>query len=344
MRVETPIYEIRSLTHLYAGKPVLDINHLQISDSSIVGIVGPNGSGKSTLLRLLGLIERPSSGEIYFKGRPAEPFSNDARLHITMLPQDPILMKRSVSGNVSFGLKLRGNRDDLEGRVNQALEMIGLDAGQAGDDFSMRPWYALSGGEIQRVALAARLALRPKVLLLDEPTANVDAVSAQMIKEAAIKARKEWGTTLIIASHDWQWLHEICDNILHMFRGKVFGSGRENIIFGPWRKFEDGAWGKMLADNQQIRVPEPPDKGSAAIIDAFSVSEDESNRGHDNICLSGTVLHLSLDKGTGHVFVTLAVGIHTFTISMTDQQIQAQGIYPGKSLRVHYRPDRIKWV
>jgi tungstate transport system ATP-binding protein len=343
MKVETFIYEVRSLAHSYAGKPVLDISHLQISDSSIVGIVGPNGSGKSTLLRLLGMIEKPGMGEIYFNGRPAEPFSDDARSHITLLPQDPILMKRSVFRNVSYGLKLRGNRDDLEGRVNQALKMVGLEA-LSGDDFSRRPWYALSGGEIQRVALAARLALRPKVLLLDEPTANVDAVSAQMIKEAAIKARKEWGTTLIIASHDWQWLHEICDNILHMFRGKVFGSGRENIVFGPWRKFEDGAWGKTLADNQQILVPEPPDKGSAAIIDGFSVSEDEPNKGHGEVYLSGTVLHLSLDKGTGHIFVTLAMGIQTFTIYMTDQQVKAHAIYPGKALQVYYSPHRIKWV
>ncbi len=69
------------------------------------------------------------------------------------------------------------------------------------------------------MALAARLALKPKVLLLDEPTASVDAASAQLIKEASLRARKELGTTLIVASHDWQWLYEICDEILHLLTG-----------------------------------------------------------------------------------------------------------------------------
>jgi len=181
--VSLPIYEIRSLKHSYEDTTVLEIEHLVLQPASIVGLIGPNGSGKSTLLRLMGLIERPSQGNILFNSRIVEPFSDKARFHITMLPQEPFLMKRSVFKNVSYGLKLRGNSNDVLSQVKEALSLVGLSS----EDFVRRPWYALSGGEAQRVALAARLVLKPKVLLLDEPTASIDAASAQLIKEASTR-------------------------------------------------------------------------------------------------------------------------------------------------------------
>ncbi len=340
IKLAMPIYNIKSLTHFYDDTPALDIDRLGIAGSSIVGLAGPNGSGKSTLLRLLGLIERPTSGQIYFNGRLAEPFSDGARFQITLLPQEPLLMKRSVFGNVSYGLKLRGDRDALSDRVSEALSLVGLTS----EDFSRRPWYALSGGEAQRVALAARLALKPTVLLLDEPTANVDATSAQMIKEAALKARQDWGTTLVVASHDRQWLNEVCDNILHLFKGKIFGTGRETIVFGPWEESGKGPWIKQLSDNQEIRVSEPPHKDAVAVIDAFSVKDENSEKGHDNIRLRGTVSQLSLDKITGKVFATIIVGRHPFTVGLTHQQIQAEAIYPGKTILIHYSLKHIKWI
>jgi tungstate transport system ATP-binding protein len=338
--VDSLTYEIISLTHSYKDKSVLDIKRLEIADSSIVGLVGPNGSGKSTLLRLLGLIERPTRGKIRFNGRSVEPFSEEAKFQITLLPQESLLMKRSVFKNVSYGLKLRGKHKDLGDRVGEALSMVGLSY----EDFARRPWYALSGGEIQRVALAARLVLKPAVLLLDEPTASVDAVSAQLIKEAALGARQEWGTTLVVASHDWQWLYEICDSMVHLFKGRIFGTGNENIVFGPWQELEKGKWGKKLSDNQEIRLPEPPYKDALAIIDAFSVKEDNLGKSPKDITLRGTVSLLSLDKITGLVHATIIVGSHPFTVSLTDQQIQAQAIYPGKTIWVHYSIDDIKWI
>ena len=223
-----PIYDIQSLSHAYSGQPVLSIDHLTVKPSAIIGLIGPNGSGKSTLLRLLGLIEKPTQGEIVYNGYPVAPFSEDARFQITLLPQEPFLMKRNVFKNVAYGLKLRGDVSNMEDRVSQALSWVGLKA----DDFMKRPWYALSGGETQRVALAARLVLKPKVLLLDEPTTSVDAPSARLIREASLKAREEWGTTLVIASHDWSWLYEVCDEILHLFKGRIFGTGPGNCCHG----------------------------------------------------------------------------------------------------------------
>jgi tungstate transport system ATP-binding protein len=334
------IYEITSLKHLYAGKTILDIEQLTVQPATIVGLFGPNGSGKSTLLRLLGLIEKPSQGKILFDGKSVEPFSEEARFQITILPQEPFLLKRNVYNNVSYGLKLRGDSRDIARRVDRALSLVGL----AGNDFNRRPWYALSGGETQRVALAARLALNPKVLLMDEPTANVDAASAWLIKEAALKARHELGTTVIVASHDWHWLYEVCDETIHIIRGKVFGSGREALIFGPWQNLKKGLWVKSLSDGQQLRVPRPPETESVAIINDFTVKNDDSQVSEDAEVLIGSVSRLNLERKTGQIFATIMISDLPFTIGLAPQRAQDRNIYPGKTVFIHYRPERIKWV
>ncbi len=338
--MDPPIYNISSLKHSYTDKTVLAIEHLTVQPASIVGLIGPNGSGKSTLLKLLGLIERPTQGRILFNGHLVGPFSDEARFLITLLPQEPFLMKRSVFNNVAYGLKLRGNGKDVVDRVHEALSLVGL----PGKDFARRPWYALSGGETQRVALAARLALKPEVLLLDEPTASVDAASAQLIKEASLRARQELGTTLIVASHDWQWLYEICDEILHLFKGRIFGTGRETIIFGPWQKLGAGKWGKILSDKQQLRVPAPPSQETAAVIDVLSVSENCSAVAGEDIVLRGIVSRLNLERKTGQIFATILAGDLPFTLRLTPQKNKEHTIFPGKTIYIRYRLDQIKWI
>jgi tungstate transport system ATP-binding protein len=339
-KLDTPIFEIRSLKHSYAGKTVLEIEHLKVQPASILGLIGPNGSGKSSLLRLLGLIERPTHGEILFNGRRVEPFSDEARFLITLLPQEPFLMKRSVLNNVAYGLRLRGNGQAVVQQVDDALALVGL----CFKDFARRPWYALSGGEAQRVALAARLALKPRVLLLDEPTASVDAASAQLIKEASLRARQELGTTLVVASHDWQWLYEICDEVLHLFNGRIFGTGRANIIFGPWQNLETGKWGKVLADGQQLLVPAPPNREAVGVIDVISVSADGATMPGEEIVLSGIVSRLSLERKTGQLFASILVGDLPFTVGLALQQGREHTIFPGKPVFIGYCLDKIKWI
>lgn len=249
-------------------------------------------------------------------------------------------MKRNVFKNVTYGLKLRRNGRDIVGKANDALSLVGLES----EDFARRPWYALSGGETQRVALAARLALKPKVLLLDEPTASVDAASAQLIKEATLRARRELGTTLIVASHDWQWLYEICDEVLHLFKGKIFGTGRETIIFGPWQRLNTGKWGKILSDKQQLQVSPPPNQEAAAVIDILSVGHDHPTTAGEDIVLSGTVSRLSLEKKTGRLFATILVGDFPFNVGIAFEQVKEHTIFPGKTIFIRYRLDEIKWI
>lgn len=211
----SPLFELRDIRQVYAKRTVLDIPSLDIPGARAIGIHGPNGSGKSTLLRILALLEDPVAGTLRFKGRPCSSKSEAERRRIVLLDQSPYLLKRTVHGNVAYGLKVRGMRD--ESAVAMALDMVGLDAGA----FARRKWYHLSGGEAQRVALAARLALKPEVLLLDEPTANVDAESTDRIRQAVLTARQRWNTSVVLVSHDQDWLAQASDTSLGLRDGRV---------------------------------------------------------------------------------------------------------------------------
>ncbi|WP_243545844.1 energy-coupling factor ABC transporter ATP-binding protein [Pseudodesulfovibrio tunisiensis] len=211
-----PLISLKNIRQQYGGRTVLEIPALDIQPGTIVGLAGPNGSGKSTLLRLLAFLEAPASGQVCFEGQPESIGPGGVHRHVTLLVQEPYLLKRSVFANVAYGLKVRGETD-ITPKVAEALEQVGLDF----KEFAKRSWFELSGGECQRVALAARLILRPKALLMDEPTASLDTTSATRIRTAALSARTDQGTTLVIASHDMTWLNEVCDTILFLQDGRI---------------------------------------------------------------------------------------------------------------------------
>jgi tungstate transport system ATP-binding protein len=257
------------------------------------------------------------------------------------MPQEPFLMKRSVLNNVVYGLRIRKDSDHLESRAHTALGWVGLDS----REFAQRPSFALSGGEAQRVALAARLILRPDVLLLDEPTASIDALSAQLIKDATLKARSEWGTTLIIASHDWQWLYGVCDRVVHLVRGRLMGSGRENIIFGPWEPAANGLWGKVLSDGQRILVQQPPEPLSAAVIDRAIIApaDQPAAEGENRVVLSGLITRLALEKASGDIVGSVLVANLPFTTTLTERQVNENGLYPGRRVHLLYDVHSVRW-
>ncbi len=213
------VYSLRNVTQKAGGRTVLDLENLEVGRGEILGLKGHNGAGKSTLLHILALLKRPASGEVLFMGRPADPDDLEQRRRVTMLTQEPFLLARKVRANVAYGLRRRGLA--LADRVDEVLAMVNLDPA----DFGSRQWDELSGGEAQRVALAARLALRPNVLLLDEPTANLDSESTQAVRMATVAAREKWGTTLVIAAHDHRWLREVSDRVLTLEHGHPVDNG-----------------------------------------------------------------------------------------------------------------------
>jgi len=217
-----PLYDLRDIeaAHEKGGERVLHVPALTIARGEILGLAGHNGSGKSTLLKVLGFLLEPSAGELFFDGALVDARAMRAghvlRRKAVLLAQETRLLKRSVAANVAYGLKLRGLPAPRE-LVARALALVGLDA--AG--YAARPWMRLSGGEARRVALAARLALDPLALLLDEPTAGLDRDSAEHVKRAVMGARGERGATLVIASHDMAWLASCADRVLTLEEGRI---------------------------------------------------------------------------------------------------------------------------
>lgn len=187
------LYEARNLTRIYDGRTALSLPSFRMERGEVLALTGCNGSGKSTLLRLLAFLERPDSGTLEYRGPGGDP-----RRHVTLLLQEPYLLKESVFRNVTLGLRLRGETAGLEDAYARAMAAVGF---ERPGDLARRESRALSGGERQRVALAARLILKPDVLLMDEPTSNVDARSARIIVDAVNRGREE-GLNVAYATHD----------------------------------------------------------------------------------------------------------------------------------------------
>jgi tungstate transport system ATP-binding protein len=180
---------------------------------------------------------------------------------------------------------------------------------------------------------------------LDEPTASIDALSAQLIKDAALKAVSEWGTTLIIASHDWQWLYGVCDRVVHLVRGRLMGSGRENIIFGPWEREENDLWGKVLSDGQRVLVQRPPEDFSAAVIDHADIAPADRSlpNGKNQVRLSGLITRLALEKASGDIVGSVLVANIPFTATLTEKQVVENGLYPGRRVHLLYDVRTVRW-
>ena len=338
------IFNISDLTKRYGDRTILDIAALSFKKGAIYGLQGPNGAGKTTLLNILAFLEYPNSGSVLYKSKPVqymEPYLQHLRKEVILVDQLPLLFTTTVFKNLEFGLKIRGiEKEERKRRIFKGLDMVGM------GDFIHAPAHQLSGGETQRVALAARLVLKPEILLLDEPTANVDAASAQQIKEAALMARREWNTTLIIASHDRGWLYDVCDQVLHLFKGRLFGTGKENILFGPWRPYKGDLWEKKLADGQRIRVSEPPQPDAVAIVEPTSIAaaSDAKLVDAEADILEGVVSRLALEKTNAEIVVTILIGNLPFTSKLPRDQIQQENLYPGQNVRLNYNPYSVKWL
>jgi len=211
-----PIYELSRVIRLYGSRRVVNIEALEIHPGEILAVVGPSGAGKSTLLRLLNFLEAPDGGTVRFHQQVMNYFHVPLPIQrsVTTVFQNPALLTTSVKANLQFGLRLRGLRDGHKG-VAQILDQLGL------THLKNAQASTLSGGEAQRVALARALVLNPEVLLLDEPTANLDPYNVELIESVIRELNQAHKVTMVLVTHNVFQARRLADRVALMLNGEI---------------------------------------------------------------------------------------------------------------------------
>jgi len=217
---------LKNLKKTYGNKTVLNINDFNLEKGKIYGIIGPNGSGKSTLLKIIAGLDSEYSGKVYYNKKL---LNNDIMKWITYANQHPYLLRRSVFDNIAYPLKIRNsNKNEINVKTNELLNEFQI------ENLQNQKATSLSGGESQKVALARALIFSPKLLLLDEPTANIDPSSMKIIEKNIIKRNREMGTTIIIVTHNIAQAKRICEKTIFMKDGFIREFGEtESLILNP---------------------------------------------------------------------------------------------------------------
>jgi tungstate transport system ATP-binding protein len=218
------LYRLEQVRHRYGDRLVLDLAALEVMRGETLAIAGPSGAGKSTLLRLLQFLERPTSGRLWFDGAPVDGApSLQTRRRVATVFQRPVVLSRSVRANLAYGRRVRGLREDRR-ETAHLLEALGL-APLAG-----APARSLSGGETQRVAFGCAMACRPDVLLLDEPTANLDPRNVRLV-EVLLHERKMDGVTVVLATHQIFQARRLADRAALLLDGQLVEIGPTARLF-----------------------------------------------------------------------------------------------------------------
>ena len=236
-----PVLDARGLRHAYGGKTVVNVGELTIQPGEIVALLGANGAGKSTLFRILLGLEQPNAGTVNIHGRSAGVF------------QKPFLFDGSVARNLDYGLRAVGvPASERTERVQALASFFGL------QDMLDSPVRNLSGGEAQRVALARALAVKPDILLLDEPTANLDAPLKRQFRDDLSRSVRAHARAALIITHDPTDAFGLADRIAVMEQGRIVQSGTpDDLLADPRTSFVAAFTGaELLLDGTVSAIAE----------------------------------------------------------------------------------------
>lgn len=199
---------IKNLKKYYKDKLILDIPYLEIKKNEITGIVGENGCGKSTLLNIISGIDQNFSGKVYYDDKK---LNNEILKKITLVFQKPRLLNSIVYKNLSYPLSLRKiKKEDKKNEVEKILKLLEIES------LKDKKATKLSGGEQQKVALARALIFKPKVLMLDEATSNIDCDYKKTIEKIIVNYNTNENNTIILVSHDKEQIKSLCDNVIFL--------------------------------------------------------------------------------------------------------------------------------
>ncbi len=230
------LIETRDIGQRRDGTDILKNINIRVERGEVFALIGPTGAGKTTLLRIIDLLDTPTSGKIFFDGADvtgSEKARLGARRRMAFVLQKPVVFNTSVYDNIACGLRWRGvEGQQIRKKVDVILERVGL------TEYKKRNARTLSGGEAQRVAIARAIAVGPEVLLLDEPTANLDPISSKKIEELISDVIKRDAITVIMATHDMSQGQRLADRIGVLINGGIVQTGGAREIFQAPRNRE----------------------------------------------------------------------------------------------------------
>lgn len=334
------LFELRNVTCVLGDRTVLDLPALDLEEGRTYSLQGPNGSGKSTFLHILALLLRPASGVMRYASRQViweERILRDLRKSIVLLEQNPILFSTTVLKNVEFGPRMRGM--DAKARQSlalQCLDLVGL------QNFADRPAHALSGGETQRTAIARALACKPRVLLMDEPTASVD-VEHQLVIENVIRAiRQERNLTIVFSTHDQLQAARLAEKHIHLFQGKMTDSSMGNHFMARIER-KNGRTFCWLQESVAVEIEDAPSGPvrisiAPAFVRVFSVHTGGPS---SNGVFPGRLLQTAVHGE--EVQLHLDIGIQVCAL-MSRQQCRELGAQAGDDVLVGFKPGAVRVV
>ncbi|MCF6092915.1 ATP-binding cassette domain-containing protein [Microaerobacter geothermalis] len=213
---------LKHVTKAYKNRQVLKDFSYSFESGYIYGIIGSNGSGKSTLLKMITGFETPTSGEVYYLGKrlgtPHPDFS--------CVWQKPYLFQTDVYANIEYGLRVRKwDKKKRKERVEEMMEQFGV------SHIQHQHARTLSGGEGARVAIARAIAVYPRILILDEPTASIDPNHVRVIEHALVEINKKEKITIILVTHNMFQARRIADITLYLQEGRLIEAGPTEQIF-----------------------------------------------------------------------------------------------------------------
>jgi len=278
---------VKDLTKRYGTITAVDHVSFEVRTGEIFALIGPSGAGKSTLLRVVDLLEPPTSGQVCLDSLDLGSLRGPERLtaikRMGIVFQKPVVFNRPVIDNLRYGLEIRGiPKTEIEREVQLHLKILGL------QDIYDRNALRLSGGEAQRVALARTLVCHPEVLLLDEPTANLDPKNVYMIEEGIKEANKKEGTTVIIATHNMFQAKRIAHRVGFMLSGRLVEVGSASEIFNR-PKDPRTRYGFLTRRKERVLAPLEPEKRPGGLASGESAELKP-------------VLKLWFETGKGYVF------------------------------------------
>lgn len=273
------LYRLENLSRIFGSREVLSIPHLSIEAGLIYGMLGPNGSGKTTLMKILAFLDTPSSGKIIFRGKEVEArHMAEFRAKVVWSPQFPVMFTGSLRYNVEYPMKIKGVPSaERRRRALELLEMVRL------VELAEAPARRLSGGEAQRASLARALAAGAEVLMLDEPTANVDVKSRSDLVKLVENIWQEEKLSIVITTHDQSLESELCQRHIRLRDGRLLSLDEATIHWAELIEVEGcpvlklppdaGRWTgpldieslNLLSEAVQIKLSGPGDRHTLSV-------------------------------------------------------------------------------